>query len=87
MWVSLRTSKKAGDGVHVGQLELLDEVGDRSDLDAVGRTPAKEREVVHHRLGQVAAGPVVADRDVVAALRELLALLVTSSGRWAKTGW
>ena len=44
--------------------------------DAVGRAPAEQGQVVAHRLGQVAPVAEVGDGDVVAALRQLLALLV-----------
>ena len=62
--------------VHVGQLEALDDLRDGTHLDAIGWAPPQQREVVDHRLGQVAAVAVVADRHVVTSLGELLALLV-----------
>ena len=62
--------------VDVLQPELLDDLGEGADLDAVLRTPAQERQVVDHRLGQVALGREVGDRDRVLALRQLLAAFV-----------
>ena len=69
-------SKNAGDGVTSSSRNSSMISLDRADLDAVGRTPAEQGQVVAHGLGQEAAVSVVADRDVVAALRQLLALLV-----------
>ena len=56
MWSSFLTSKNAGDGFDVLEPELLDDLVERADLDAVGRAPAEQGEVVDHRLGQVARG-------------------------------
>ena len=62
--------------VDVLEPEQLDDLADRPDLDAVGRAPAQQRQVVAHGLGQEAPVAVVADGHVVATLGQLLALLV-----------
>ena len=69
-------SKKAGDGVDVLEAEQLDDLAERPHLDAVGRAPAEQGQVVDHRLGQDAPGAEVRHGDGVLALRQLLALLV-----------
>ena len=73
---SFLTSKNAGDGVTSSRRNC-------STISSSGRIstpsrgpPPEQREVVHHRLGEVARGREVGDRDGVLALRELLATLV-----------
>ena len=63
-------------GRDVLQAELLDDLLERADLDAVARTPPEQGEVVDHRLGEVALGGEVGHRHGVLALRQLLATLV-----------
>jgi len=48
----------------------------RRILLAIGWAPTEERQIVDHRLTQEPAVPVVEQRDVVASLGQLLALLV-----------
>ncbi len=72
--------EEGGRLVDVGQLELGDELLDRGDLDVVLGTPTEREQVVPHRLGEEAPLPVVADGDVVSALRQFLPLLVDDEG-------
>jgi len=70
-WASFFRSKNALDA-------LTSSRRNSSTISLSGRisTPTERGEVVHHRFGQVATVDVVTDRDVVATLRQLLALLV-----------
>lgn len=62
-------------GVDALQRELLDDLADRTDLDAVVGPPAEQGQVVDHRLREVPGLPVVLHRHVVAPLRQLLTSL------------
>ena len=63
------------------EAEAFDDLAKWADLDAVGRAPPEQREIVGHRLRQVAAAAVLLDGDVVAPLGQLLALLVHQLGQ------
>ena len=82
---SFLTSKKAGDGGDVLQPELLHDLGERPDLDAVLRAPAQQREVVDHRLGEVALGREVGTDTASLRFDSFWRPSFTSIGRWANT--
>ena len=74
-----------GRGVHVFEAPQLGELLERHDLAVVGRRPPEQHQEVLHRLGQVALVAVQLERDRIAALRELLALLVHEERARART--
>ena len=75
-WSSFCDVEERGRRLHVLQPELRHHLGHRHDLPAVGRPPAEQGQVVAHGLGQVAPLPELLQGHVVAALGQLLALLV-----------
>ena len=67
------------------QAELLDDLLERTDLDAVARPPPEQGEVVDHRLGQEALGPKSATETASLRFESFLRPSFTSIGRWANT--
>ncbi len=66
--------------VDVLQAELVDDPLPRDDLLVAGWCPPERHQVVAHRLHQVPLIAVLLEGDLVAALRQLLALLVDQHG-------